>query len=115
MLQGLTWAVYNQEFSDEISYQADTILKNCKNYFSKSLASIASDVKADFSTLFYNIDGNKSNFDKFATELSATSVTFSVIGLAETNVSKTELAPLYNFFFLLKTLKLLSKNYTIMN
>ena len=89
---------YNQEFSDEISYisQADTILKNCKNYFSKSLASIASDVKADFSTLFYNIDGNKSNFDKFATELSATSVTFSVIGLAETNVSKTELAPLYN-------------------
>ena len=84
---------YNQEFSDEISYisQADTILKNYKNYFSKSLASIASDVKADFSTLFYNIDGNKSNYDKFATELSPTSVTFSVIGLAETNVSKTEL------------------------
>ena len=47
---------YNQEFSDKISYisQADTILKNLKNYFSKSLASVASDVKADFSTLFYS-------------------------------------------------------------
>ena len=51
--------------------------------------------KAEFCTLFYNIDGSKSKFDEFATELTATSVTFSVTGITTTNVSKTEFALLH--------------------
>ena len=40
-----------------------------------------------FSSLFFNLDGNKSNFDNFAVELERHAHTFSVIGLAETNTS----------------------------
>ena len=39
------------------------------------------------STMFLNIDGNKSNFDEFVVLLKQAKHKFSVIGLAETNTS----------------------------
>ena len=53
--------------------------------------------------LFMNIDGNKTNFDSFITELDNISNPFSVIGLAETNVNPDESSvysiPGYNSFY----------------
>ena len=42
--------------------------------------------KDNFSSMFLNIDGNKSNFDEFAVLLKQLKHDFSVIGLAETNI-----------------------------
>ena len=88
---------YDREFHNEITtlHEANQILNNCKNYLSKSMETLKNDVTTDFSTLFYNIDGNKSNFDSFISELSATNMKFSIIGIAETNVDKDDLASLY--------------------
>ena len=41
-----------------------------------------------YSSLFYNIGGNYTNFDKFVTEIKCIDHSFSVIGLAETNIDK---------------------------
>ena len=41
------------------------------------------------SHLFYNIDGNESNFDEFACSISCIGNKFSVIGIAETNTDPT--------------------------
>ena len=41
---------------------------------------------ASFSTYFYNIDGNKTNFDEFSVKLRSIKEELSVIGLAETNI-----------------------------
>ena len=41
-----------------------------------------------FSTVFLNIDGNQSNFDQLVAELAGTSIKFSAIGLAETNIAE---------------------------
>ena len=41
-----------------------------------------------FSTMFLNIDGNQSNFDHLVTELTGTSMKFSAIALAETNITE---------------------------
>ena len=88
---------YNREFDKEISIiqDANVVLNNCKNYLSKSTKSLNSDSSVDFSTLFYNIDGNKSNFDSFVSELSSLAMKFSVVGLAETNVGKDETSSLF--------------------
>ena len=47
-----------------------------------------------FSSYFYNIDGNKKNFNSFCVELKRLDMEFSVIALAETNVDQ-ELQNLY--------------------
>jgi hypothetical protein len=47
-----------------------------------------------FSSYFYNIDGNKKNFNNFCVELKRLDFQFSVIALAETNVDQ-ELQNLY--------------------
>ena len=88
---------YDHELQDEISIIQDVadVLNNCKNYFKKSLASLKMDATMDFSSLFYNIDGNKTNFDTFVSELSSIDMKFSIIGIAETNVSKDESSSLY--------------------
>ena len=88
---------YDREIQDEISLIQDAaaVLNNCKSYFKSSLASLKMDATMDFSSLFYNIDGNKSNFDAFVSELSSTDIKFSIIGLVETNVSKDESSSLY--------------------
>ena len=55
------------------------------------------------SSYFLNIDGNKSNFDSLIVELDRMKHTFSVIGLAETNVGHEESPvyklPNYNSFY----------------
>ena len=49
--------------------------------------------------MFFNIDGNKSNFDCFVAELSSINHEFSIIGLAETNIdpSLKNLYPITNY------------------
>ena len=88
---------YNRELHNEISilHDANSTLKKCNNYLSKSVKTLEPELLGDFSTLFYNIDGNKSNFDSFASELSTLAMKFSVIGLAETNIGKDETASLF--------------------
>ena len=67
------------------------ILESCSQYsFSELNTKIrtlpSSPNKKLFSTYFYNIDGNATNFDNFALDMAQFVHTFSVIGLAETNV-----------------------------
>ena len=78
---------YNEEPSDIIDSikHIESILSTCNMY----TASEINDFKIDdnyFSNLFLNIDGNRSNFDSFLTEIKRFDKTFSVIGLAETNI-----------------------------
>ena len=75
------------------------ILENCKSFtidqFNRS--SIVS--KDSFSTYFLNIDGNATNFDNFAVQMSTFQHKFSIIGLAETNTNpeNKDLFPLDNY------------------
>ena len=52
-------------------------------------------LKDSFSTIFLNIDGNKTNFDEFVSEYKSMNFGFSAIGLAETNLDPA-LKELYN-------------------
>ena len=70
--------------SDEFS-EASNVLESCKNTDSQKLCSQLKDGQNNFNTLFYNINGNKSNFNVFASETSKLSNDLSFIGLAETN------------------------------
>ena len=82
--------------------QASKILEQCKpntiDYVNSQIGS-----HTDFSTLFHNIDGNKTNFDCLTAELSLPESKFAVIGLAETNTepAQSSLYPLegYNSFY----------------
>ena len=83
---------YNSEIGDcfeDISKISD-ILNNCSQYntinnFNNSIDQ--SRLKNEnFSILFQNIDGNKTNFDTFAVNEDRLKHKFSVIGLAETNI-----------------------------
>jgi len=91
---------YNQnafEIIDSLR-EASKTLENCtKNNTQDTLKLL--DETHDFSTFFYNIDGNKSNFDSLAAELSQFKSKFSIIGLAETNTNPdhSELYPLDNY------------------
>ena len=72
------------------------VLENCRSFnnfgdFSKS--NLLTE-KSTMSTMFLNIDGNKSNFDEFVVLLKQINKKVSIIGLAETNVSP-ELKNLY--------------------
>ena len=73
----------------ETSQKISEILENCKKYNKDEFHNMLNDIKFDsgnhFSTLFQNIDGNKSNFDEFTLSLSHINHEFSVIGIAETN------------------------------
>ena len=67
------------------------ILENCRQYsFAELNTKIkllpSSTDKKLFSTLFFNIDGNATNFDNFAVDIAQLERPFSLIGLAETNV-----------------------------
>ena len=81
------------ELIESISIKAK-ILESCKKYQIKSLADTIVHHKinknSNFSTLFQNISGNKSNFNRFVTEMHKMPCNFSVIGIAETNVSEAE-------------------------
>ena len=73
----------------ETSQKISEILENCKTYDIREFQNMVNDTNINknnhFSTLFQNIDGNRSNFDEFATFLHQMNYEFSVIGIAETN------------------------------
>ena len=83
---------YNSEPGDSIDLitKVSTILENCKSFSDFSeLQSYTNNIKDEnyFSTLFLNIDGNKSNFDNFTAIIPTNE--FSVIGIAETNTDSS--------------------------
>ena len=89
---------YNRELNNEISIikSASTVLEKCNNFNSdESIKSLKNISLGNFSTLFYNIDGNKSNFDAYISQISTLGVKFSALGLAETNVGNDETASLF--------------------
>lgn len=92
---------YNQdtnEFTGDIQ-EASNILENCTLNKSKSLNLLFKEPQNKFNLFFYNVDGNKTNFDTLAAELSTFKDTFSVIGIAETNTdpNNKDLYPLTNY------------------
>ena len=92
---------YNDELTDCISTIADAskALEQCKMYkiseikalFDSNFNNINTKTTNEkpFSTFFYNIGGNNTNFDNLSAELTSLEHNFSVIGLAETNTDKT--------------------------
>ena len=106
---------YGLELSDVIDdiTKISNVLENCKSYknlndLDSSISTLApsnvsKSVSDRFSTLFLNVDGNKSNFDMLAVDIQRLKYKFSVIGLAETNTdpSNKNLYPLdfYNSFY----------------
>ena len=88
---------YDEELTDtsEILRQSSDILQNCLGLdtitdLNTLLNSNPELTHSCFSSLFFNLDGNKSNFDTFAVELERHDHTFSVIGLAETNTMSSQ-------------------------
>ena len=96
---------------DDVSIEAiSTVLNNCHSYTIKNLnvavkllgkndketeQRCKSEPKTTkFSSYFFNIDGNKRNFNSFCVELKRLDFQLSVIALAETNVDQ-ELQDLY--------------------
>ena len=89
-------------YDDNILQSISSVLDSCKSYTAselnlaiKHLKSDNYTTKAPLSSLFYNIDGNTTNFDQFLIELKRINYEFSVIGLAETNTDEP-LKNLYN-------------------
>ena len=93
---------YSDKFYDneppEVTQHLETmseVLEKCHCYtrheFSEMLDNnLVADKSGIFSSLFFNIDGNRTNFDSFAAELHTLKYEFSVIGLAETNVNENQ-------------------------
>ena len=82
---------YDKSDFIESSNKISDILENCKSYKPCDFKDLVSTHKitndTHISTYFQNIDGNKSNFDQFITELSELDHEFSAIGIAETNTN----------------------------
>ena len=76
--------------SDDIA-QLSNLLENCKSYNSNTFKKLLNEkniLKKTPCTLFNNIDGNKSNFDNFVSDISQYCHPFSFIGLSETNINQ---------------------------
>ena len=56
--------------------EASQVLDKCGNFESKDASQFLNDDQNNFNTYFYNIDGNKSNFNVFTAELKNYRVTF---------------------------------------
>ena len=80
-----------------------SILDECQNYKANELKSKLSyrapNNKTTFSTLFLNIDGNATNFDEFSATLKVYDHEFSIISIAETNITEFEkdMYPITNY------------------
>ena len=72
-------------YSEDLS-GACRVLENCKSINVSTLIGIMKDDQYNLNTYFYNIDGNKTNFDTIAGEIHRFGDKFSFIGFAETNV-----------------------------
>ena len=70
--------------------EASNVLENCENFACKDVDMLLNKSENNFNTYFYNIDGNKSNFDVFAAEIKKIQGEISVIGIAETNVNSDQ-------------------------
>ena len=81
-----------------MALQISSLLNNCKSYTLKEINKLINETTQSstkmLSTLFLNIDGNKTNFNLFLTELTKIEHDFVAIGLAETNADK-EICDLY--------------------
>ena len=83
------------------------ILNQCESYnidnINSSLMSITKNETSTISSLFFNIDGNKTNFDHFSVILKSIDHKFSAIGLAETNtdpeIASTFIIPGYTSYY----------------
>ena len=69
---------------------ASQVLDKCGNFESKDASQFLNDDQNNFNTYFYNIDGNKSNFNVFNAELKKLQGNFSIIGICETNVNSDQ-------------------------
>ena len=84
---------YDVNIEDTLCDLADasSILENCRSL--KSIAAVNRHFElkgvtsCSFSTIFQNVDGNRSNFDNFALHINKFEHKFSIIGLAETNTN----------------------------
>ena len=79
--------VHVDEFEDVIEIKK--ILNDCRTYNLKTLNNLMNlynDSNQKLTTIFNNIDGNASNFDSFVADITRYEHSFSVIGIAETNV-----------------------------
>ena len=85
------------EFTENIQ-EISNILENCKGYNKKEFLQFYNSLESDitntneilFSSYFYNLDGNQTNFDQVAADIKAIDHEFSVIGLAETNIEECD-------------------------
>ena len=76
--------------------ELSNILENCKAFDKKEFyeqykiaeSEINKKTEMLFSSYFYNLDGNQTNFDQVAADIKAIGHDFSVIGLAETNIDE---------------------------
>jgi hypothetical protein len=91
---------YNNDFVETVDdiMNASNILEQCKSYSASEISSLIKP-EIDFTAFFYNIDGNKTNFDCLAAELHTLKHNFSVVGVAETNIEPQHacLYPLDNY------------------
>ena len=71
--------------------EASQVLEKCKKFdSSKNVSNLLKESLNNFNTYFYNIDGNKTNFNCFASELHKLEGELSVIGIAETNIDSDQ-------------------------
>ena len=79
------------ENNDPCIQNISNVLDQCTHYPHKDLNTlITPHMQSNFSTIFQNIDGNKTNFDAFSLELDRIAKKFQIIGLAETNICAEE-------------------------
>ena len=67
--------------------EASTVLESCHTMRAKEATVLLNDSACNFSVYFYNIDGNSTNFDSFAAEISKLNGNLSAIGVVETNTN----------------------------
>ena len=82
--------------------KASQLLETCQNVDTKNFNSLLRNDNVNFSNLFFNIDGNKTNFDEFVAHISQLQNEIgeiSVIGISETNTdpSLKDLFPITNY------------------
>ena len=86
---------YSDDYGKSI-HEISAILNKCKIYSTNDLNKILDNLSSNskpvndmLSSIFFNIDGNATNFDQFSIELKRINCNFSAIGLAETNTDPT--------------------------
>ena len=101
------YEIENSEFSDkfydqepaeyvENMQEISDILECCKPYNKNELSQLFNEIESNtktkneeiFSSFFFNLDGNQTNFDQVAADIKTIGHDFSIIGLAETNIDE---------------------------